>query len=84
MKLKTETFELTHDNKLVTVKATAFQTVTSETRYRVSINNSPVHIFALNDSINRYQDIDSGAAAKNIPLEIEEAIGKRLYNSLAA
>ncbi|MFL9485294.1 hypothetical protein ACI6Q2_21105 [Chitinophagaceae bacterium LWZ2-11] len=84
MKVRTETFELMPDNKVITVKATPFQTLTGETRYRVSINDSPVHIFAPNESLKRFTDIETGAAGKQIPINIETAIGEQLYQRTAA
>ena len=44
-KTRTEEFELVVDNTPLFVKATAFQTYTMETQYRVSVNGSPVYIF---------------------------------------
>ena len=84
MKLRTENFDLTLDNRVINVKATAFQTPASETRFRVSVNDSPVHIFALNESLNRYTDVERSTASNSIPVNIEEAIGRKLYNALAA
>ena len=85
MKVRTEVFELTPDNKnVLTVKATPFTTLSGETRFRVSINESPVHIFAKSDTLKRFTDIETGAAGKQIPEYIEAAIGEKLYGSIAA
>ncbi len=83
MKTRTETFALTMDSKVITVKATAFKTPASETRYRVSINDSPVHIFAADRSLHRYTDIEAGAKADIIPVAVEKAVGEQLYNLAA-
>jgi hypothetical protein len=84
MRVITETFDLMIDGKPVTVKATPYQLHTNETRYRVSINNSPVHIFGWSDDLNRLAFIDKGRAADRMAPAIDEAIGKQLYSRLAA
>jgi hypothetical protein len=80
----TETYQMEVDGKPVTVKATPYQIHTSEKRYRVSINNSPVHIFAWDDNSRRLVLIDKAATADKVPERIEEAIGRQLYNKMAA
>ena len=83
MKAKTATFDLTVNGTTISVIATPYQTATSEKRYRVSINGSPVHIFALNQNLQRFTDIDRGALSSEIPEPFEKAIGQELY-SIAA
>jgi hypothetical protein len=84
MRVITETFDLMIDGKPVTVKATPYQLHTNETRYRVSINNSPVHIYGWNDSLQRMTVIDKGRAAEQVSPAMDEAIGRQLYSRLAA
>lgn len=84
MKTRTEIFELTIDGKPLVVKATPYQTLSTETRFRVSINDSPVHIFGWDKDLNRLTAIDSSSAAANMPNKIDEAIGRQLYQRIAA
>lgn len=84
MKTRTEIFELTIDGKPLVVKATPYQTLSTETRFRVSINDSPVHIFGWDKDLNRLTAIDSSAAAGSMPNKIDEAIGRQLYMRIAA
>lgn len=83
MKAKTTTFDLTVNGTSISVIATPYQTATEEKRYRVSINGSPVHIFAINQNLQRFTDIDRGALSNEIPEPIEKAIGQELYNIAA-
>ena len=83
-KTVTETFEVMVDGKPVAVKATLYETPTSEARYRVSVDDSPVYIFGWDSHRNRLAAIDSGNAANGIPERIEMAIGQQLYNKRAA
>jgi hypothetical protein len=80
----TETFQLEIDGRPVTVKATPYQLHTTEKRYRVSINGSPVHIFAWNDDIRRLVEIDSARIEGKMPVRLEEAIAQQLYSRMAA
>lgn len=84
MKTRTEIFELTVDGKPLVVRATPFQTLSTETRFRVSVNDSPVHIFAWDKDLNRLTAIDSSRAAGDITNKIDEAIGRQLYQRIAA
>jgi hypothetical protein len=84
MKTRTEIFEMAIDGKPVKVKATPFKMHTEEQRYRVSINGSPVHIFAWDDQLNRLTIIDKAKLADNIPGNVEAIIGRQLYSRLAA
>lgn len=83
-KTVTETFELMVDGKPVAVKATLFETHTTEARYRVSVNNSPVYIFGWDHQRNRLAVVDSGSAVNSMTERVEEAIGRQLYNKMAA
>ena len=84
MKTRTEIFELTIDGTPVVVKATPYQTLSTETRFRVSINDSPVHIFGWDKDLNRLTAIEHSSAASNMPEKIDEAIGRQLYQRIAA
>lgn len=84
MKIRTEIFELMVDGKPMVVKATPYQTLSTETRFRVSVNDSPVHIFAWDKDLNRLTATDSSNAAGHIPDKIDEAIGRQLYQRVAA
>jgi hypothetical protein len=84
MKTRTEIFELTIDGKPLVVKATPYQTLSTETRFRVSINDSPVHIFGWDKDLNRLTAIDSSNAAGTMADKIDEAVGRQLYQRIAA
>lgn len=79
MKNRTETFELTVDGKAMTISATAYKNANHETHYRVSIDDSAIHIFAANENLRRFADIEAGTKAEPIPVNIEKAIGDHLY-----
>lgn len=84
MKTRTEIFEMAIDGKPVKVKATPYKMYTDELRYRVSINGSPVHIFAWDDQLNRLTIIDKAKIAESIPDNVEAMIGRQLYSRVAA
>lgn len=84
MKTRTEIFELTIDGKPVVVKATPYQTLSTETRFRISINDSPVYIFGWDKDLNRLSAIESSSAADSVPTMVEEAISRQLYQRMAA
>lgn len=81
---RTESFEMVVDDILLLIQATSFQTYTLETQYRVSVNGSPVYIFAWHPVLKRITAIDRGSAANHIPPRVAEAIGDQLYNRMAA
>jgi len=81
---RTEVFEMMVDDIPFFVKATAFQTYTMETQFRVSVNGSPVYIFGWSPAMNRITAIDRGSAANNIPPKVAEAIGNQLQSRMAA
>jgi hypothetical protein len=81
---RTETFELMVDGAPMLVKATSFQTYTLETQYRVSVNGSPVYIFAWHPVLRRITAIQRGSGTGLIPHRIEEAIGQHLSTRMAA
>lgn len=84
MKTRTEVFELLIDGKPLVIKATPYQTATTETRFRVSVNNSPVHIFGWDKNLNRLTAIEHGSATGDMPKQIDEAVGRELYHLVAA
>lgn len=84
MKTRTEIFEMAIDGRPIKVAATPYRMHTEELRYRVSINGSPVHIFAWDDRSNRLRIIDKAKLADNIPDHVEEMIGRQLNSRLAA
>jgi len=81
---KTAVFEMMVEDIPFFVRATAFQTYTMETQYRVSVNESPVYIFGWHPVLKRITAIDRGSAANNIPPKVAEAIGDQLQNRMAA
>jgi hypothetical protein len=81
---KTEEFELMVDGTPFFVKATSFQTFSSEIQYRVSVNGSPVYIFGWNPELKRITAIDKGSAVNKIPPQVAAAIGDQLYHRMAA
>lgn len=83
-KTSTEKFEVMVEGRPVTVIATLYETHNTESRYRVSIDGSPVHIFAWDPQLNRLAEIDQASAAASIPAKVEEAIGRQLYSRAAA
>jgi hypothetical protein len=84
MKKRTEIFEMAIEGQPVKVKATPFKIHTNEERYRVSINGSPVHIFAWDEELDRLTIIDKAKLADNLPDNVEAIIGRQLYSRLAA
>ncbi|OQP50484.1 hypothetical protein A4H97_01180 [Niastella yeongjuensis] len=82
--MRTEEFEMVVGDTPLFVKATAFQTYTMETQYRVSVNGSPVYIFGWHPALKRITAIDRGSAAGNIPPNVVNAIGDQLSHRMAA
>ncbi len=76
----TKAFDLTVDNTPVEVIATPF-VFNEETRFRVSYNGSPVHIFAWDSSLHKLAAIDDNA--EMIPDSIENAIAEKLQRMAA-
>ena len=81
---RTETFEVLVDGTPLPVKVTSFQTYTMETQYRVSVNGSPVYIFAWHPVLRRITAIQKGSGTGMIPPRIEDAISQQLHNRMAA
>jgi hypothetical protein len=75
-KPRTVSFEISVNNRTYTVKATPYAIATGETRFRVSYNNNPVHIFGWDDGLDRLADIES--VTEVLPPVIEMAISEKL------
>jgi hypothetical protein len=84
MKTRTEIFEMAIDGKQVKVAATPYRIPTEELRYRVSINGSPIHIFAWDDQRNRLDIVDKARLADSIPDHVIEMIGRQINSRIAA
>lgn len=81
MKAKTETLDVHIEGKTIRVKVTPFE-AGDKTRYRVSYDSSPVHIFGWDITNNRLMVIESGS--EKMPAGIESAIATALEHELAA
>jgi hypothetical protein len=77
-KIITEKFDIMLEGKPVAVKASRYQTHNNETRFRVSINGSPVYIFAYDEELEKAVAIDKSSAIAAISPTIEHVIGERL------
>ena len=80
VKVTTKIFELLVDGTPVEVKATPFE-FNDETRFRVSYNGSPIHIFVWDSSVGRLSAIGEGA--ETLPDNIEVAIAHNLQRMAA-
>ena len=77
MKLHTETFEIVKANRPWTIKATRYL-LNKETRFRVSVNDSPVHIFSWDDDLERLTATHS-PGTDTLPREVEVGIAEKLH-----
>ena len=75
MKLHTETFEIREDGKIHLVKATRYL-LNTETRFRVSVDDSPIHIFSWDDDLER---LTATHSPDELPREVEVGIAERLH-----
>lgn len=80
----TETFDIVLEGSPVTVKATSYETPSTEARYRVSINGSSIYIFGWDPHKNRLAAIERSGAATAIPPQIEQAVAMQIQNKMAA
>lgn len=78
---RTSTFEIVVEGSRVHVKATPYL-LNNETRFRVSYNDSPVHIFSYNPEIGSMRLIEENKA--EMPAPIERAIIHTLTHQAAA
>jgi hypothetical protein len=79
IKNKTVYFEILVNNRSYTVTATPYKIATSETRFRVSYNNSPVHIFGWDDNLDRMTEFEE--VSEKLPPVIEMAIARELEDN---
>jgi len=75
MKLHTETFEIKKNGNPYSVKATRYL-LNTETRFRVSVNDSPIHIFSWDDDLERLRATHS---PDELPREVEVGISEKLH-----
>jgi hypothetical protein len=78
-KTKTLSFEMVINNRAYNVKATPYTIATGETRFRVSYNNSPVHIFGWDNGLERLAEVED-ATDILVPV-VEMAIARELENN---
>ena len=78
---KTATFEMVVNGSRIHVKATPYL-LNNETRFRVSYNDSPVHIFSYNPERGSLRLIAENKAV--MPAPIERAIVQTLTHQVAA
>jgi hypothetical protein len=76
MKLHTETFEIIKNGTPYSVQATRYL-LNTETRFRVSVNKSPVHIFSWDDDLER---LTATHSPDELPREVEIGIAEKLHN----
>ncbi len=75
-RMQTISFELRVDGKSYEVSATPFTIASGDLLYRVSYNQSPVHVFAWDEGLNRFAETD--VLADVIPPVIEMSIARKL------
>ena len=78
-KNQTVAFDMSVNDRKYTVKATPYNIATGETRFRVSYNNSPVHIFGWDNGLDRLAEVEE--VSDILPPVIEMAIAENLENS---
>lgn len=75
--MRNNSFEILVDNVPYRVKVEPYD-FNTETRYKVSYNGSPEHIFTWDSSLKRLTAIDDDAAT--LPDNLERAIAERLQS----
>lgn len=75
-KMQQISFDVAVNGRSYAVNATAFKLPSGETRYRVSYNNGPVHIFGWDEGLDRFAETDNTADV--IAPIIEMAIAEKL------
>jgi hypothetical protein len=75
MNTKPVTFDLLLNQVPYTVRAVPYS-FNTETRFRVSYNDSPEYIFAWDEEVEQFTSI--GDETTSIPDEVEEAVAVRL------
>lgn len=73
--MKAVTFDLLLNQVPYVIKAVPYS-FNTETRFRVTYNDSPEHIFAWDEEVEQFTSI--GDEASTIPVEVEEAVAVRL------
>jgi hypothetical protein len=76
-KTTTDNFNLMVDGKEHEITATCYKTYNKETRYRVTIDESPVYIFRWDDHNNRWIS-DDDESTLDISKRLENAIAEQL------
>src|SRR5688572_11401745 len=74
---KEKTFNLLVDDVPYIVKARSFD-FNGETRFYISVNGNPDHVFTWDSEVKRLRPIDD--AASTIPDSLEEAISRELLH----
>ena len=82
-KTTTDNFDLMVDGRQHNVTATCYQTYNKETRYRVTVDDSPVVIFKWDDSRNKWIP-EEDVSDLQIPNRVETAIAMELSHKMAA
>lgn len=75
-------FELVVNGEVLDVTAKQYDAAHEQPRFRVSFNDSPVHIFGLDPSMGKIVVLDS--ASQQIEPSVEHAIGQALTKAIAA
>ena len=75
-RIETLSFELPINGRSYFVHATPYKVPAGEIFYRISYNNSPVHVFGWDQGLDRFAETDS--LADIIPPVIEIAIAGKL------
>ena len=81
-KAQSISFELSVNNRDLSVTVTPFTIASGDNMYRISYNNGPVHVFGWDEGLNRYAEADNQADV--IPPVIEMAIADKLHEFAAA
>ena len=79
MRLVTEKFEVLSGGNIYQVRATEYFNGQEELRYRVSVNNSPVCVFAWHSNLNRFA-IMQDSRNPEISAGVEQEIAGKLKN----
>jgi hypothetical protein len=78
MRTRTYYFETLAGGLTLHVQATPFTIATKETRYRVSCNYGPVHIFAWDENLNPFSVVKEGT--DRLPEKFVSAISAELQS----
>jgi hypothetical protein len=78
-KAKTISFDILANGIVDKVRATPFGLTTGEIRYRVSVNEGPVHVFAWDEGLERWSIQEAGSTGSSN--DIEMAIARMLQGN---